>query len=355
MKKVYQMSLHLTRAVRRINTQESRSDRGLMLIAKTLENSEFVTEKLAQYLTPRRFKRANLGSIAGYIFIYIICVGLYFPLIIAYFRQGNVLRSILLFIFLSIVVIALLETADKDKIERRIVSALKLGKQVLFGILFSILVVILSQEANTLRTSSWIMRMIVSISLLFVAFLVGTGFYLVLCIPHIYSGFLSSKFNIPTLLPYQTVELKRIAEISSTVSLIGAIISGTLSSFLLGLAIITQAYLNVFWVIVMISALILSWVTISIPFFASQLLISRIIRQAKEDNLSLLQVSLAKAKERLNDLDEGNLLIIEKIQGLYDKIYSSPNTVLDWGLLGKYLSALTLALIPTLIGILLNP
>ena len=220
---------------------------------------------------------------------------------------------------------------------------------------FSIPVVILSQEVNTLRNSGLIIRIPVSISVWLVAFLVGTGFYLVLCIPRVYRGFLSSRFSIPTLLPYQTVELKRIAEISSTVSLIGAAISAILSSFLLGLAIVSSAYLNPFWVIVMIGVLVLSWVTISIPFFASQMLISYIVKQAKEDNLLLLQASLANAKEQLNNLDEDNLMMIEKIQSLYDKIYSSPNRILDWSLFGKYLSSLILSLIPTLIGILLNP
>ena len=347
-----------------------------MRIAKTVDNSAFVIEKLAQYLTPKRFRLAKWGSVPGYIFIYLVCVGFYFPLIVTYFTQGNVLRSILLFIFLNLVVISSLalisygkrvavkvltnievhlNVDDRQGIERKIVASLMMRNQVWFGILFSIPVVILAQGANTLRNSGWIIRTTASFSVLLVAFVVGTGFYLVLCIPRVYSALLSSKFSIPTLLPYQTIELKRVVEISSTVSLIGAIISATLSSFLLGLAIVSKAYLNPFWVIVMIGVLVLSWVTISIPFFASQLLISHIIREAKEDNLSLLQVSLANAKKQLNYLDEDNLMMIEKIQSLYDKIYSSPNRVLDWGLLGKYVSSLFLALIPTLIGILLNP
>jgi len=343
-----------------------------MSISNAIKNSVIITDEIAWKLTPRPLKKLQIGKTL----IYILCIGLYFPLLAIYFKRGDVTRSIILFFFLSLVVISSLSLVSYgknaaikvienlepflnakyvDKLATKVTNSLSVNKQVLFGLLFSVIVVTLSQWAYTLSTTGLLVHVSVSISVAIAAFLVGAGLYLVLCIPQIYVGLLSSKFEIPTLLPYQTIELKRIANISAALSLTGAIISTLLSSLILGLAIDSQAFLYTFWIIIMAGVLGLSWITISIPFIASQGLLSYIVRQAKEDNLQQLRVSIEKVKRQLNNLNSDKKLVqIEKIQNLYDKIYSSPNTVLDWSMLGKLLSSLFLSLLPSIIGILLS-
>lgn len=197
----------------------------------------------------------------------------------------------------------LLHAKDLETLAITIKRSFSARRQALFGIVFSIAIVILAHQVRTYTHSGLFVYLSVSISVITIAFLVGVAFYLVLCIPQVYRILQSSKFEVPTLLPYQTVELKRIADIGITLSIIGAILSTAVSCLVLGLALLTQALVYPFWRIIMIGVLGLSWATVSIPFIFSQRLLSHIIVHAKEEHLQRLSISVGKAKKLLEDLE----------------------------------------------------
>jgi hypothetical protein len=345
-----------------------------MSIVDVLQKTDTVTENLARRFTPTLSRNRN--NMLGKIFLYLIAMGLYSPLIVIYYRRGDILRSYLLFAFLSVVILSsillvpygkkaaikVLENLEiflpmdrLDILATQIRSSLSITKQILSGGIFSLIAILLAHLANTFRYSGLAVYASVSLSVILTAFFVGSGLYLVLCIPKIYSELIISKFDIPTLLPYQTMEFRRVANISASLSLVGAIISTSISFLIMGFFVTEKTQVQTAWLIIMIGVFILSWITISIPFIASQRLLSQIIIQAKEENLLRLRTSIDKARKQLSNINSDKKLVdIEKIQALYDKIYSSPNTILDWSMTGKFISSLLLSLLPSIIGILLS-
>jgi hypothetical protein len=242
-----------------------------------------------------------------------------------------------------------IDQENANKLSQVTHEALLPKKQVRFGIIFSLSIVILAQASTTL-SSSPLARLSVSLSVAYIAFLVGTGFYLVLCALPLIERWASAEYNIPSLLPYQTLALKDIADTGVSISLLGAIVAMAVSAFALTLTLESGGYRQIYWAALVFGVVVLSWVTISIPFVASQRLITRMIRRAKQCHLSQLGVRLRQSLEQLDSSNKESIESLVKIQGLYEQVYQSRETILDLGILGKFLTSLLLVTIPSIIG-----
>jgi len=336
-----------------------------------IKNITFLNDEIAWFFTPKLLRKTRKIIDLGHILASLPALALFLPLVNIFLQRGDILRGVLLLLFLELVIVASLSSvsfgrrqaisivANLEKVvdqghmrvfTKIVTESLLLTKQVAFGSLFAAPIVVLAQGSWTLRSSDLSVQFSVSASVAYTGFLVGAGFYLVLCVLKALPSLTSAKFILPTLFPHQTVELKRIADTSVAVSLFGALVAACLTSLVIMLAIISGGYRSLYWSALMVGVLILSWATVSIPFLASQFVLAHAVRQVKDTNLSHLSSIIRKAFDQIEVADKESIERLEKLQNLYDQIYKSPNAVLNWSILGKYSSSLLITIIPMTVG-----
>lgn len=344
-------------------------------LATTLESATFLSDEIALLLTPKKLRATSKVFGIGHILAALPPMALFIPIIVLYSQNKGLLMAMLTFLVLAVPVVVALslisfgkqaairvgENLEKviDQIEmtgfeETATSLLLRSKQVVFGGLMAILFIVVAQASRTLQASNILVKISVSLAVGYAGFLVSTGIYLVICIPRILRELSSAKPINLALFPYQTPEFKNVAEISISMSFFGALAATGVSSLFLVLASIAGTYESLYWTIILISILITTWIAISIPFFASQSVLAKLIRRGKEDILSRLRSIIQASIHNLEQDDEKALSQLEKLQVLYDQVYRSPDTTLNWNILGRYISSLIISIIPLVVGTFLE-
>jgi hypothetical protein len=337
------------------------------LASVKLRQTKFVNDAIAKRFTPKRYRNELQTLGLGHIFATIPGLVFFAPLIVPYLRTGNILRGLLVAILIELAMVGalgfvswgkqeaikvvsileeFLEQKDIDEIAKSIEKIIAPSKQTGFGIAFGIIIVVLAQLYDT---ELWI-RASISIAVFYAAFLVGTAGYLVLCVPVVVKPLSAAKYKLPTLFPYQTIGLRRIGDIGVSFSLSGAILAAAISACVLGLELSFNTPLAPYWNALRIGVVMLSWLAVSVPFASTQILATRIIRHAKDASLSRLSQSVEKALEQVDGANRESIERLQQIQGIYDQVYKSRESILNLGIFGKFLSSLLLVSIPSIIS-----
>lgn len=345
---------------------------GSTSVSEFVSHTRLLNDEIVSWFTPKPFRKNQRFGI-GYLLAFIPSLITTLPILVVYFQAGRTLKGILLLIFLAVVIVgslslisfgrakAVLAVANLEKVLHpddlpsflRIVSeALVFRRQIISGIVFAIPVVAIGQGSSSL-TNIWV-RLSASLSLAYAGFIVGAGFYLVLSIPRILRNLTQLRFRSLTLFPYQTLELKQIANVGSSISLFGAFTVTIITILFLLAAPISGIFGSFYWRMLSVGILILNWTIISIPYIYSNFILRHIIEQAKNINLMQLNTAIGNIFKHISDADMETLERLEKLQALYDQVYRSPNNIRDWSIAGRYLSSLLITVIPTAISLFLQ-
>jgi len=340
---------------------------------ESIQNAGFVPIQVVRLFTPAKLWHTDRLLQVGHFLASLPALMLLAPLIAINFRAGEYAKGFLAFTFIGFAAISSLVVtsfgreqalrsvrnlerviSNRDALERLIASeieALPVWRQIVAGVTCAIAAAALAQGYTTIDVpSAWAMT--TSVSTMYVGFFLGIAFYLMLRMSSVILKLPSLEFALHMPYPHQTVQLKRVAEISVATTAFGAIIGATLTSLLLGLAALYGAQMYVYWTGVMVGVIVSSWLIASVPFIATQFTLAKIVRRHKESILPQLSQRVQDAFSKLDPENKQTVEQLDRLQGLYGGIYASPNVVLDWGIVVRYFASFLVSVItPITIGL----